>query len=245
MYLTVGKVSKVAIEEDGQSQEFQRQVVSMPGDKEVTLGPNDRKPLDPSLPSSPLYITLHNVTPGTNADVTLIFHSGGGPFGLGGAGYAVVVIIALVALALVGAVAYFVYQSQVVPSDQSEVKYDNKQQQQQQQQHGGSWNTGTNFGGSWDNGGGGGGGTFSQQNAPYDMGYGHNGGAETQIEQMRKQTMFAAGNTMGGGGNYGWNDGGGAGGYDFNDPYNQGGNGGGGGGYDQNQGPGGGYNPQW
>ena len=182
MYLQVGRVSKVVVEDDEQ-QQFQRQIVNMPGDKLVTLGDSERTPIDPSLPKSPLYITLHNVTPGTNADITIVFHSGGGPFGLGGAGYAVIVVIALVAIAVFGGVVYFVYNAQRVDGGEAEVKYDSQNQQQQQGQNGGGgWNdfggsnTGWADGGSWGgNGGswGGGqqqqhGGSFSQTHSPYD-----------------------------------------------------------------------------
>ena len=75
MYLTVGQVSQV---EDEENIVFQQAIVMMPGDKEVVLGKQHREPLDPTKPSSPLYITLHNVTPGTNADLTVEFVSGGG-----------------------------------------------------------------------------------------------------------------------------------------------------------------------
>jgi hypothetical protein len=44
-------------------------------------------PIDPSLPASPLYITLSNETPGVNADLTITHYSDPGPFELGIGGY--------------------------------------------------------------------------------------------------------------------------------------------------------------
>ncbi len=86
MYLTVGRVSEV--EKTTENMIFQRIVTNMPGDKLVELGPEDRSPLDSSLPNSPLYVTLLNDSPGVNADLTITLKSDPGPFGLGGGGYA-------------------------------------------------------------------------------------------------------------------------------------------------------------
>lgn len=55
------------------------------------LGPKQREPFGSNTLSAPLYITLLNTTPGTNADVTVTFVSDPGPFGLGGGGYALYV----------------------------------------------------------------------------------------------------------------------------------------------------------
>ncbi len=87
MYLTVGRVSQV--EATTADMIFQRVVTDMSQEKLVELGPDERVPTDPTLyPTSPLYVTLLNKSPGVNADLTITLLSDPGLFGLGAGGYA-------------------------------------------------------------------------------------------------------------------------------------------------------------
>jgi hypothetical protein len=72
------------VEKTQENMVFQRAVTELSEDKEITLGPDDRKPIDTTLPDSPLYVTLLNASPGVNAALTITLLSDPGPFGLGG-----------------------------------------------------------------------------------------------------------------------------------------------------------------
>lgn len=86
VYLTVGRVSQV--EATTTDMIFQRVVTDMSQEKLVELGSDDRVPTDPMYPTSPLYVTLLNKSPGVNADLTITLLSDPGLFGLGAGGYA-------------------------------------------------------------------------------------------------------------------------------------------------------------
>lgn len=86
VFLTVGAVSVVT----GDNPRFQQMIVGMDTPKKLIMLDDGYKiPFEASLPAAPLYITILNNTPGTNADFVIEFQSPSlaGPFGLGAAGF--------------------------------------------------------------------------------------------------------------------------------------------------------------